>query len=225
MVRTALIVAALVAAAPAFAQAPAALVEDVESKSAGVEFMDYVPAGKVIRLGRGDTLVLSYLKTCWRETIAGGTVTIGAEQSEIDGGKVERVKVRCDAGKLQLTEQQAAKSGAMAFRKAPTPAGRAAIPAPQLTLYGLSPLIDLPGGGPLVLERLDAAGEKHALELGAARLLRGAMFDCAKAGIVLTAGGVYRASSGQREIVFRIDPNATGAGASLVGRLLKFTPA
>ena len=38
--------------------APIALVEDVKSATAGVEFMDYVGAGQVIRLGAGDVLVL-----------------------------------------------------------------------------------------------------------------------------------------------------------------------
>ena len=39
---------ALVCAAPALAQAPVALVEEVRGRPAGIEFMDYVSAGKVI---------------------------------------------------------------------------------------------------------------------------------------------------------------------------------
>jgi hypothetical protein len=31
--------------------------------------MDYVEAGKVIRLGAQDTIVLGYFKSCWHETI------------------------------------------------------------------------------------------------------------------------------------------------------------
>lgn len=222
------IAATLVLLPLAAAAQPSALVEDVESKSAGVEFMDYVAEGRVIKLAGRDTLTLSYLKSCWRETITGGTVKVGAEQSEIEGGKVDRQKVRCDAGKLQLTEQQAQKSGAMAFRKAPTnplAQGRATLPAPQMTLYGLSPLIDLPGGGALTIERLDASGEKHAVDVGANRLLRGAMFDCAKAGIALAAGGLYKASANGREVVFKVDENAAPTGGPLIGRMLKLGPA
>ena len=56
---------------PMAARAQVALVEDVNSKSAGVQSMDYVATGKQIRLGKQDTLVLSYLKSCWREAIVG----------------------------------------------------------------------------------------------------------------------------------------------------------
>jgi hypothetical protein len=95
---------------PMAARAQVALVEDVNSKSAGVQSMDYVTSGKQIRLGKQDTLVLSYLKSCWRETIAGGTVTVGAEQSDVQGGSVQRQKVDCDGDRLILTAQQASQS-------------------------------------------------------------------------------------------------------------------
>jgi hypothetical protein len=90
MTRVALAAVGLLLMMPMGANAQVALVEDVNSKSAGVQSMDYVAAGKQIRLGNQDTLVLSYLKSCWRETIAGGTVTVGAEQSDVAGGHVER---------------------------------------------------------------------------------------------------------------------------------------
>ena len=38
-------------AGPAAAQAPVAVVEDVQGKVTGAEFMDYVAPGKVIKLG------------------------------------------------------------------------------------------------------------------------------------------------------------------------------
>ena len=59
----------LLTAGPAAAQAPVALVEDVQGKPDGVDFMDYVTMGQVIKLGPQDTVVLGYLKSCWRETI------------------------------------------------------------------------------------------------------------------------------------------------------------
>ena len=64
---------------------PTALVEDVTSTTAAVEFMDYVGTGQVIELEPRDVLVLSYLKSCAHETITGGTVQIGAEHSEVQG--------------------------------------------------------------------------------------------------------------------------------------------
>jgi hypothetical protein len=43
---------------------PTALVEDVKSTTADIEFMDYVGNGQTIKLDPRDVLVLSYLKSC-----------------------------------------------------------------------------------------------------------------------------------------------------------------
>src|SRR3979411_630713 len=120
------LVAATLAALPAFAtpvsaQAPApllptALVEDVKSATADIEFMDYVGNGQVIKLAPRDVLVLSYLKSCEHETITGGTVVVGAERSDVQDGKIVRAKVPCDGGKMKLSSQQVVTSGASAFR-------------------------------------------------------------------------------------------------------------
>src|SRR5262245_25529459 len=99
---------------PASAQSPSAVVEEVGAGVAGVQFMDYVEPGQVIRLGAVDRLVLGYLKSCWRETITGGTVTVGTEQSQVAGGEVARVQVQCEGGKMMLSAELAGKSGAMA---------------------------------------------------------------------------------------------------------------
>lgn len=217
--------AGLIGIAPtAWAQAPVAVVEDVTGNPAGVEFMDYVSAGKVIRLAAKDQIVLGYMKSCWRETITGGTVTVGLEQSEVAGGNVRREKVGCDGGKMQLSAQQASKSGAMVFRAPPKPVPGAG-PQPELTLYGLSPVIDLKGGGKLIIERLDQPGEKHEVTIGGQQLLRGSFYDFAKADKSLVAGGVYRASAGSRQIVFKVDPYARPGQAPVVSRLLRFAPA
>jgi hypothetical protein len=90
-------------AGPVAAGDPVALVEDVSGNAAGVEFMDYLAAGQEIRLAPKDRLVIDYLRSCWRETITGGTVTIGAEQSNVASGTVGREKIECDGGKLRLT--------------------------------------------------------------------------------------------------------------------------
>ena len=95
---------------------PTALVEDVKSATADIEFMDYVGNGQVIKLEPGDVLVLSYLKSCEHETITGGTVMVGAERSDVQDGQVVRAKVPCDGGKIRLSSQQASKSAASAFR-------------------------------------------------------------------------------------------------------------
>ncbi|GAH36650.1 unnamed protein product, partial [marine sediment metagenome] len=75
----ALALAGAVAVASAAAADPidVALVEGLTGSSPGVEYMDYVRAGQVIRLGPHQTIELSYMSSCLRETITGGTVTIG----------------------------------------------------------------------------------------------------------------------------------------------------
>ena len=209
----------------ASAQTPVAVVEDVTGNPAGVEFMDYVAAGKVIRLGPKDAVVLGYMKSCWRETITGGTITVGEEQSTVSDGRVQPEKVGCDT-KMQMSQAQASKSGAMVFRAPPKPAAApGAPPAAQLTLYGLSPVVEVKGGGKLVIERLDQTGERHEVTIGGQQLLRGSFYDFAKAEKALEAGGLYRASVGTQEIVFKVDPYARPGQAPVVGRLLRFVPA
>jgi hypothetical protein len=209
-------------AMPAAAQA--ALVEDVNSKTAGVEFMDYVQAGKVIRLQPQDTIVLSYMKSCWQEAISGGTVTVGSEQSEVQLGRVERHKVDCDGGKLMLTAQVASQAAGMVFRDMRS-GQQASAPKPQITLYGLSPVIEIKGGGLLVIERVDQPGERHELAIASQQLVNGAFYDLARGGTALVAGGIYRAKVNGRQLVFKVDSDAKPGAAPVVGRLLRLQPA
>jgi hypothetical protein len=111
------LVAWLICTGPVLAAGPvAALVEDVSGGSAGVEAMDYVEAGKVIRLAPQDSIVLSYLYSCVRERIEGGVITIGRERSEVLSGKVERNLATCDTGRIRLTAEIASQSAGMVFR-------------------------------------------------------------------------------------------------------------
>ena len=94
----------------------AALVENVTGRSAQVQVMDYVDAGQTIRLGPHDTIVLSYLHSCVRETITGGTVTVGVEQSEVQAGKVTRSKVDCGEPTFVLTGNSEIQFAGRVFR-------------------------------------------------------------------------------------------------------------
>ncbi len=198
---------------------PVALIEDVSGTPPGVEFMDYLAAGREIHLGQNDRLVIDYLRSCWRETITGGTVTIGPEQSSVSGGTLSREKIECDGGKLRLSTDQAAKSGVVVFRAPPKPAAGNKLGA-ERTLYGLSPLIELGGAGTLVVERLDKLGAPLTLDIKPGQLLRGAFYDFARDGLALVAGGVYRASIGGRAVVFQIDAKAKAGATAPAGRLL-----
>jgi len=88
-----------------------ALVESANGNSLSVEPMDYVWAGQIIRLGPHDTIVLRYLSSCLRETITGGTVTVGPDWSEVQSGKVQRLRGECGAGKMVLTGTQSPIAG------------------------------------------------------------------------------------------------------------------
>lgn len=239
MVRKACVAAAVASAGllvvagpvPALARAPAplvptALVEDVRSATAGIEFMDYVGSGQVIRLAPGDTLVLGYLKSCEHETITGGTIKIGPERSEVDGGQVIRARVPCDGGKVRLTAQQAGQSGASAFRL------QSADIRP--VLYGRSPLVQLPADlaaddRTLVIARADTKrlngkpGPAPRLEV---RLddtaVRGGFYDLAASKARLDRGAVYTATLGARTVTFKIDAKAASGATTAVSRLLRF---
>ena len=166
----------------ASARSPVAAVEEIQGSVPGIQFMDYVDPGQVIRLGAHDRIMLGYLKSCWRETISGGTVTVGPEQSEVAGGEVARAKVACEGGKMMLSAELAGKSGAMVFRQAPKSQAVAAVPHPEFTLFGLRPVFEVRPPGKLVVERLDQPGERHEIAVTEQQLVRGAFLDFAKSG-------------------------------------------
>jgi hypothetical protein len=217
----ALVAGELVIAGSVSASPPVAVVEAVTGNSAGVEFMDYVEPGRVIRLEPGDSIVLSYMKSCIRETMNGGTLIVGIERSEVQFGKVDRTTVKCDAGGMLLTAQQASQSAGMLFRTTPVPPGEPDSPSEaQFILYGLSPIVEVKGGGTLVIERINQPGERH--EVTVDKTPHGAFYDFASVGRTLTAGATYRATSGAQQMVFKVDPDAKPGRAPIVGRLLRF---
>ena len=212
----------LIGSVPLAAYAQVALVEGINSKTAGVEFMEYVPVGREIRLGKQDTLSLGYLKSCWHETITGGIVTVGNEQSDVRSGKVDRHRVDCDGGKLALTAQQASQSAGMVVRDL-KPRPQASL-EPQITIYGVSPVVEIKGGGPLLIERIDQPGERHEITIAAPQLVKGAFYDLAHTNTPLTPGGTYRASVGTRQIVFKVDARAKPGASPIISRLLRIQP-
>ena len=196
---------------------PVALVEHISGNTHEVEFMDYLAAGKVVRLTLGEKLVLSYLKFCWHETIVSGTVTIGTTQSHVANGTVERLRIDCDGGQIQLSREQAQKSGAMTFRTRP----KNPVQSGGIVLYGLSPVIEMRGAGKLSIARIDRPGENLEINTTSQQLIRGAFLDLSATGTALTAGGTYRIKSGTEEAVFTISPSAKLGKGPIIGRLLR----
>jgi hypothetical protein len=219
--------AGILFATGAWAKAPApllpiALVEDVKSATADVEFMDYVGTGQTITLEPRDTLVLSYLRSCQHETITGGIVRVGADKSDVQGGKVIRTKIACDGGKMQLASAEANASGASAFRLQSVPS--------EPVLHALPPMLQVPklqgnDSRTLVIERTDKSGERQEIVVSA-----DPFFELG--GVTLKRGATYSATLGSHKMKFRVDAKAKlanakpgkGAKTPIVSRLLRFPP-
>lgn len=205
----------------ASAAAPVAVVEDVQGKVSGVEFMDYVSPGKVIELGPRDSIVLSYLKSCWRESITGATVTVGEEQSTVRSGRVERTRVACGNTRTQLSARETSQSAAAVFRGMREQT-QSAPPGPQL-LHGRAPLVEVNDlRGLLVITRDDVPVERFEFKVEGDALVRGRFFDIARTSILLTRGATYTATLGGLKVEFEVDADATPGAGPVAGRLLRF---
>lgn len=212
-------VGAFCLAAPALAETPAAIVEDVQGKVDGIAFMDYVAPGRIIKLGPKASITLSYLKSCQRETISEGVVLVGAEQSTVQLGEVKREKVPCDTNAAKLSEREANQSAATTFRTMRSDAKGA--PAKLPTLYGVSPLVQAKSGSTLVIERTDGKEPAISVPLKSELMVGGKFYDFAKAGKTLTPGGSYLAILGTKRYAFQVDASATSSPTPIVGRLLR----
>jgi hypothetical protein len=205
-------------AGSAAAQAPVAVVEEVQGNVTGAEFMDYVVPGKVIKLGQGASIVVGYMKSCRRETISGiGTVIVGEDESKVHLAEVDASRTNCDPAQAHATTRATSDVAASVVRsleKSAAPAG------PQLTLYGTSPLVEAKGRGTLVFERLDQRGERQQFDL-TGNQLKGRFYDLAGTSKSLTPGATYAATFASRRIVFRVDPQARPGPTPIVGRLLR----
>jgi hypothetical protein len=203
--------------APAAAQSPVAVVEDIKGKVTGAEFMDYVSPKAVIKIGDGGAVILSYMKSCRRETISGaGTVVVGTEESAVHLADVKAEKTNCDPNQANATTRETSGVAATVLRSVDA----ASLPQPQLTLYGASPLVEAKGRGKLVIRRLDVPGERQEISLGGTQL-KGRFLDFASENVALTPGGLYAATFKSAQIVFRVDPQAKPGATPIVGRLLR----
>jgi hypothetical protein len=209
----------LALASPAAADSPVAVVEDVQGKVTGAEFMDYVTPKAVIKIGDGGSVILSYLKSCRRETISGaGTVVVGTEESAVHLADVKAEKTNCDPNQANVTTRETSGVAATVLRSVDS--SKAAAPEPQLTLYGASPLVEAKGRGKLVIRRLDVPGERQEISLGGTQL-KGRFLDFARENVALVPGGLYAATFKSSQIVFRVDPQARPGATPVVGRLLR----
>ena len=202
----------------ASAQPPVALVEEVQGKVTGAEFMDYVVPGQVIKLGPGGKVVISYMKSCWHETISGvGTVIVGTEQSAVHLAEFDAGKVPCDSSQTEKIGREVGESAATVVRSLKDDMPATSVP---LVLHGLSPIVATTGHGKLVVERLDVKGERYEVNLSPATTTHGKFYDFLRNNVALKAGGMYSATLDSRQVVFRIDSDAKPGAGPIVGRLV-----
>ncbi|MFI4988945.1 MAG: hypothetical protein ACHQF3_16080 [Alphaproteobacteria bacterium] len=226
----AILAAGLAANLPASAADLVALVEDVSGAAAGITAFDYLATGKVIELGSTGRLIVDYLRSCARETITGGTVTIGIAHSSVTGGALKSEQAQCHGERFRLTAEQAARAGVIVLRKAPAKEDAADPQNIGQTIFSTSPLIDVSGAlalkrngkTQLIVERLDVSGERMALDIVPAALVHGAFYDFATAGRSLVPDGVYRLTIGKASVILKVDPSAAAGRSPLLGRLVRF---
>jgi hypothetical protein len=206
--------------ASAAAEPPVAIVEDVQGKVTGAEFMDYVAPQTVIKIGAGGSIVLSYLNSCRREKISGiGTVIVGTEESIVHLADIKGEKTDCDPNQSHATTRATSGVAATVLRSIDQ-SKAASLPQPQLTLYGASPFVEAKGRGTLTVRRLDLVGERQQVDLGGTQL-KGRFFDFASENVALVPGGLYAATFKSSQVVFRVDPQAKPGATPIVGRLLR----
>jgi hypothetical protein len=202
----------------AAAEQPVAIVEDVQGKVTGAEFMDYLTPKTVIKLGADSSIVISYLKSCRREKIAGiGTVIVGTDESLVHLASVKDEKTECDASHAHATAKETSEVAATVVRSV---GKHDTSIKPQLTLYGVSPLVQATGRGTLLVERLDVSGERQQIELDG-KQAKGKFYDFAAANKALSPGGIYSAKFKSSQIVFQIDAHARPGTTPIVGRLVR----
>jgi hypothetical protein len=205
-------------AAGAAGQAPVAIVEDVQGKVSGAEFMDYVVPGQVIKLGAGGKIVLGYMKSCWHEVISGiGTVIVGTEQSAVHLAEFKADHVPCDASQAERIGKETGESAATVVRSIRDDPPRG---PPPLVLHGLTPMVGITERGRLVIERLDVKGERYEVDLTSAPLAHGKFYDLAKSNIALKAGGAYAMTLKSKHVAFVVDADATPGAGPVIGRLV-----
>jgi hypothetical protein len=203
----------------AAAEQPVAIVEDVQGKITGAEFMDYLTPKTVIKLGATDSsIVISYLKSCRREKISGiGTVIVGADESLVHLATIKDEKTECDASHAHATTRETSEVAATVVRSI---GKNDTSIKPQLTLYGASPLVQATGRGTLLIERLDVPGERQQIDLDG-KQAKGKFYDFAGANKALSPGGIYSAKFKSSRIVFQVDAQARTGATPIIGRLVR----
>ena len=192
---------------------PVAIIEAIDAASVtDLEFMDYLYEGMELSLGESGTVTLSYLSSCRVEQITGGQVTIGSKRSEVSSpAPIEVMEVNCGGGGIVPTDRQAKDAAGFAFRS--SGAGEAPI-----QVFSTAPVFTFgePAGELVIAGEGVGQTESYTLPVEGGRL------DLAAHGVSLRAGALYRASAGDKAVLFKVSRRASGVGRTIVERLIHF---
>ncbi len=193
---------------------PAAIIEDIQAEGVDFEPLDLVYEGDIIALGYAGTLKLAYLRSCIVEELKGGTVTVGRTQSELASpNPPTRQKVDCDGGGIVPTEGRDADAAGITFRGGPDLGSG----EPFVEVRSTTPVFAfIEPAKELIIERVDPGEEKRYPPFA----VHGARLDLADQRVRLVAGGHYRATSGDRSVLFFISRDATETSSNAISRLV-----
>ena len=200
----------LLSGLPAYADEPMILVESVSAPVPNVAPMTYINTGATIDLGQSTVLVLDYLNSCVRETITGGVVHVDVPISQVDNGSFKNARLACDAG--NLASAAVASQGGVVYRALGDP----------LLIRSTDPIFVAATAGTLVITQ-EGETDSPKIQVQIPDNGRRGPFalDLSKVHAPLQPGITYRATMGDRHIVFRV---AQGAGGDTVAALQRIVP-
>lgn len=195
---------------PAYADEPMILVESVSAPLPDVSPMTYINTGATIDLGQSTVLVLDYLNSCVRETITGGIVHVSVPISQVDNGSFKNARLACDAG--NLASAAVASQGGVVYRALGDP----------LLIHSTAPIFIAATAGTLVITQ-EGETDSPKIQIQIPDNGRRGPFalDLAKVHAPLQPGITYRATMGDRHVIFRV---AQGAGGDTVPDLQRIVP-
>ncbi|WP_374312724.1 hypothetical protein [Dongia sp.] len=178
-----------------------AIVENSARNEGLGQAFDMLPENTILDLAQGETIVLGYLKSCVRETITGGKVTVGLKESAVEGGTVAREKTECTETRLALTADESQQSATIAFRG-------------QIKhIFTRQPIIIARKSAGVIIEPING-GETWKIEPKNERI------DFQAAKLEMQPGVAYRVKGFTQTVIVEVDRNATKAKTGTLERVV-----
>jgi len=180
---------------------PVAIVEESARNDGIGRAFSLLSESDSLKLAKDETIVLGYLKSCVRETITGGIVTVGAKESVVEGGKVTREKTECAENKLALTAGESQQSATIAFR------------GTVKHIFTLQPVIMAGTSSGVTIEAVQS-GEVWQVVPDNGRI------DFRAAKLQMQPGTNYKVIGATHTVIVEVDPAADTAKTGLLERVV-----